>query len=67
MSYRHTKVRPGHPLEVTVTLTPKDAVAVLNTVVYGGKITFDGDLGRTRGGKSVRLTIVRKPLGIVAA
>lgn len=53
---RQEKVKVGHPFEVKVSLSPQDAVNILNAVVYGTALSLNGDRARTSSGRAVRLT-----------
>jgi len=47
--------KAGRPFDVKISLTPRDAVNILNTVVYGGTLILNGDRAKTASGRAVRL------------
>lgn len=53
--------KAGRPMDVTVALTPKDAVRILNSVVYGVPLALNGRHAKTRDGRAVRLVFVEVP------
>lgn len=56
-------MKPGRPYEVTVELTPQDAVQILNSVVYGVPLTLNGARAHTADGRAVRITFERDAVG----